>query len=244
MIDLHCHLAYGVDDGPKGHLESVRLAKALLEAGVTTVACTSHLRRDKAWVNDLSVQTTIHGNLDEALGDKDVQLVRVQGAEHYLDELLLDTCKQKQVVPYSNTSWLLVELPYHGPPPNLLGALYDLRKLGYRLLLAHIERFPYVVEREEVLDALVSAGYALQVNLGSLSGAYSKVHKKVAERLVGDGYISVAAGDCHRAEDVDECIVQGRKALRKIVGESGSKTLLVDNPQLILNNASPEALAY
>jgi protein-tyrosine phosphatase len=244
MIDLHCHLAYGVDDGPVENHDSVKLARALIDAGVTTVACTSHLRRDKGWVNDMSVQVPIHQNLDVALGEKDVRLHRVQGAEHYLDELLLDTCKQKQVVPFSNTNWLLVELPYHGAPPNLLGALYDLRRQGYRLLLAHIERFPYVVDREDVLESLVSAGYALQVNLGSLAGAYSKAHKKIAERLVIDGYASLLAGDCHRAEDVDDCIVKGRKVLKKLVGESGVKTLLVDNPQKILDNAPVEALAY
>lgn len=244
MIDLHCHLHFGVDDGPRNAAESVSLAKALLGAGVTEVACTSHLRRDKNWVNDASVQSELHARLDVALGDADVNLARGQGAEHYLDELLLDTAKKKQVVTYTNSDWILFELPYHGPPPNLMGALCDIRRQGYKLLLAHLERFPYVCDREDRLDAIVSAGYAIQVNLGSLAGAYGKAHQKVAERLVIDGYVSVVAGDCHRAEDVDECIVKGRARLKKLVGEEGVQILSIDNPRKILSNASSESLAY
>lgn len=240
MIDLHCHLAYGVDDGPQSPEESIALAKALYEAGITHVACTSHLRRDKFWVNDQSVQEFNHSNLDQVLGTLGPK--RIRGAEHYLDELLLETCQKKQVVPYSHTHWILLELPYQIEPPNLMGILFRIRALGYQLLLAHIERFPYVADYPHKLEALINAGYALQVNLGSLSGAYGKVYQKAAEKIIVAGQAFVASSDCHREQDVDPFVIQGLKALEKLVGKSGVQKLTIDGPAALL--AKPDSSAY
>jgi protein-tyrosine phosphatase len=232
MIDLHCHLAYGVDDGPQSPEESIALAKALYEAGITHVACTSHLRRDKSWVNDQSVQDRNHSNLDQALSTLGPK--RLHGAEHYLDELLLETCQKQEAVPYSNTNWILLELPYQIEPPHLMGILFRIRALGYKLLLAHIERFPYVADYPHKLEAFINAGYALQVNLGSLSGAYGKIYQKAAEKIILNDQAYVVAGDCHRAEDVNPYIIQGLKALEKLVGKSGVQRLTLDQPAQIL----------
>ncbi|MBN4077369.1 hypothetical protein JYT19_00490 [Sulfobacillus acidophilus] len=242
MIDLHCHIHYGVDDGPHNKEESLAFAKALVDAGVTTVACTSHLRRDKNWINDKSVQMQMHARLNALLDEENVPLKRVEGAEHYLDELTIDTCEKKMMVPYTNTSWILLELPYRYAPPNMLKTLYNIRRFGYRLLLAHIERFDYVYENEQMLENFVNAGYAIQVNLGSLAGAYNRKQRKAAEKLVLDGWASVAASDCHWSKDVNPCLIKGLKALRKLAGEEVVQTLTVDNPQKILNNEGADNL--
>ena len=84
------------------------------------------------------------------------------------------------------------------------------------------------------IEALINAGYALQVNLGSLSGAYGKTYQKAAEKIVLGDYASVAAGDCHQADDVEPFVIQGLKALRKLVGESGVQKLTVEQPAQIL----------
>lgn len=277
MIDLHCHLAYGVDDGPHNEAESLDLARALVDAGITDVACTSHLRRDKVWVNDRGVQEVIHRNLNRILGEADVSLKRYCGAEHYIDDLLLETCLLKQVVPYAPTQelheyesgfiphqdhkwnfhkgnpitgndldaankWLLIELPYAGPPPDLFGFLHRIRQTGYKILLAHLERFPYVVDHPQLVERMVDSGYAIQINLGSLSGAYHRHHKKAARWLLDEGFVHIAAGDCHRWKDVKKCIIKGRYALEKLAGPDELERLTITNPQRILDDCGFEAL--
>lgn len=243
MIDLHCHLAYGVDDGPHNEEESLDLARALVDAGVTTVACTSHLRRDKNWVNDIHVQKSIHGNLDQLLNDKGVKLTRHTGAEHYIDELIVATCEKKEVVTYgAENNWLLIELPYQGMPPDMFGTLNRIRRAGYNLLLAHLERFPYVVEHPELVERMVDSGYAIQINLGSLAGAYHRKHKKYARWLLENDFVHVAAGDCHRWKDVKKCVIKGLYKLERLAGEDAVHRLTVTNPQKILNNKVFDAL--
>lgn len=260
MIDLHCHVHFGVDDGPKTIEDTVALLRAYQLAGVQQIACTSHLRRDKGWVNDATVQPALMERLQQAIKYAEVNVICGKGAEHYVDELLVETCREGHCVTFNNpqtmyadqaigindknhdTQWLLIELPYQSAPPNLLHTLYSIRKLGYRILLAHVERFPYVMENEAMLEGLMNAGYAIQVNLGSLAGAYHKQHKKYAERLVLQGMAHVACGDCHCAEDVGQMIDKGREALRKLAGDEGVKALCFDNPLKIINNCIPEAL--
>ena len=184
------------------------------------------------------------GIRSEALGDAGVALKRGPGAEHYLDEALLGEPLEGRVVPYGDTPYLLVELPYQGAPPDLFARLFAIRKKGYRLVLAHLERFAYVADDDEALQKVIDAGYLVQVNLGSLAGAYSWAHKRAAKRLVKKGVVTLASGDCHRAEDVSRYIDKGRKVLTRMVGDSGAQTLLIDNPRRVLDGAPPEKMAF
>ncbi len=242
MIDLHCHLCFGVDDGPKTKADAQDLARALKDVGVREVACTPHVRPDKGWMNPNERQAQLHSDLDEALREANIDLPHHRGAEHYFDAEVLADSFAERLVPYGDSRWLLLEMPYHGPPPDLLGPLFRLRSRGARVLLAHVERYPYVVERDDVVEQLLNAGHLLQVNLGSLAGAYTRAHRKAAERLVSRGQAAVAAGDCHRAKDAADFITKGKKALRKLVGEEGVRRMTEDVPRGILANKAPEAL--
>lgn len=246
MIDLHCHLHPGVDDGPRDAAESVALARALVAAGVTTVACTSHVRPDKGWMNTLDGAAARHDALAALFDDAGVSLAHVRGAEHYVDERVFSLATGSLegladlAVPYGHGRWLLVETPYLGAPPLLFELLHAIRRKGFRVLLAHVERFPYLMDKPETTQRLVDAGHLLQVNLGSLAGAYNRAQQKNAERLLKSGLVAVLAGDCHREEDVGKNIVAGLAQARKLVGEAQVRKLTVDNPRKILDDASPE----
>lgn len=244
MIDLHCHLLFACDDGPVRAEDSIALAKALRAAGVHTAACSSHIRSDKGWINDLSRQETLHRNLQQALSAGGVEITVKQAAEHYCNEWLFEKPLAGRAVPYENTQWLLVEPPYQGMPADFFGLLFQIRKQGFRILLAHVERFPYLYEKPELLRRLADAGYLMQINLGSLSGVYGREYKKAAEKILLDGYGGILAGDCHHASEVRGNIDEGRNALKKLLGEKAVHQLTEVNPGLLLQNAAPEAIAW
>ncbi len=243
MIDLHCHLCFACDDGPHDAAEARDLAQALSDAGVTEVACTPHVRSDKGWMNTQKEQPGLHQALHDMLDDAQSPLTVHRGAEHYLDEVLMAGPFDEVCVPYAQSKTILLELPYHGAPPHFMDQLFALRRAGYHLLLAHLERFPYVVDDEDALSRIVDSGYLIQVNLGSLSGGYTRAHKKAARKLIERGLVHVAAGDCHRAKDVTKFLQKGRKVLEKMVGEDGAQRLLVDNPRKILAGKAPHEIA-
>jgi protein-tyrosine phosphatase len=236
VIDLHGHLVFGVDDGPKDRGESLALARALAAAGVTTFACTSHVRPDKGWINDARV---IRDNLARIAEVADeVGLSLVAGAEHYIDDAVFgDVDWAARVVPYGGGRWLLVETPYLGLPLDLLGLLSRIRRAGFKVLLAHVERFPYLVDDDALLERLLDAGHLFQVNLGSLAGAYNRAQQKGAEKLLKKGLAAVLAGDCHREVDVAQNIVAGRAAAKKLIDDATLRRLTVDAPRAILDDA-------
>lgn len=241
MIDLHGHIVYGVDDGPRDSAEAVALGHALKAAGVTTFACTSHIRPDRGWIND---KGTVAANLAQAQETaKTCGISVVQGAEHYVDERVFgDDAWHERVVPYGNSRWLLVEMPYLGPHPDLLGLLRRIRQKGFKVLLAHVERFPWVADDDAMVDRLVDAGHLVQVNLGSLAGAYNRAQQKSAEKLLKRGVVAVLAGDCHRDSDVHENIVSGSKAVLKLVKPAVLERLTVTAPQAILDDDAPHGV--
>jgi protein-tyrosine phosphatase len=241
VIDLHGHLVFGVDDGPKDADESLALARALVDAGVTTLACTSHIRPDKGWINDAGVARANVGRVADIAAAAGLQLVT--GAEHYIDDAVFGgTDWASRAVPYGDSHWLLVETPYPGLPPDLLGLLSRIRRAGFKVLLAHVERFPYLVDDDALLGRLLDAGHCFQVNLGSLAGAYNRTQQKGAEKLLKKGYAAILAGDCHRASDVADNIVAGHRAARKIVDEATLRRLTTEAPRAILDDAPTHAV--
>ena len=242
MIDLHCHLHPGVDDGPMDDAEAVDLARALVDVGVTTAACTSHVRPDKDWMNTRAGEAARAAKLTRILAEAGVALEVVRGAEHYVDDAVFGSLETfgELCVPYGDSRWVLVETPYLGEPAGLPSLLHGLRRKGWRVLLAHVERFPYLSDKIESAQKLVDAGLVLQVNLGSLAGAYNRAQMKNAERLLKAGLVGVLAGDCHRQADVEPNIVEGRRAAVKLVGEERVRALTVDAPRKILADAPPE----
>ncbi|HEY4223915.1 MAG TPA: CpsB/CapC family capsule biosynthesis tyrosine phosphatase [Myxococcota bacterium] len=234
MIDLHCHIHPGVDDGCQTVDESRALARALVNAGVTTAAATSHVRPDKGWMNTRVDDAARRARLASILDGIPLQIVG--GAEHYMHEVVIGDALVDIALPYGSSRWLLVETPYLGEPPNLLELLHGIRKRGFKILLAHVERFPYL---EKHWQTIVDAGMIVQVNLGSLAGAYNRQQQKAAERLLKEGFAGVLAGDCHREQDVADNIVAGRKAAKKIISDDVLERLTTTNPQRILDDASP-----
>jgi protein-tyrosine phosphatase len=236
VIDLHGHLVWDVDDGPRDRGESLALARALVQAGVSTLACTSHVRPDKGWVNDARVVGDNLARIADVASEAGLALVA--GAEHYIDDAVFGGEDwSSRVVPFGSSRWLLVETPYLGLPADLPGLLSRIRRAGFKVLLAHVERFPYLVDDDDMLERLFDAGHRFQVNLGSLAGAYNRAQQKGAEKLVKKGLAAVLAGDCHREADVATNIVAGQKAARRLVDEATLRRLTRDAPQAILDDA-------
>jgi protein-tyrosine phosphatase len=236
VIDLHGHLVWGVDDGPKDRDESLALARALKAAGVSTFACTSHVRPDKGWINDARVVRDNLAKVADVAAETGLELVA--GAEHYIDDAVFGAADwATRAVPYGTGRWLLVETPYPGLPFDLLGLLSRIRRAGFKVLLAHVERFPYLVDDDALLERLLDAGHLFQVNLGSLAGAYSRAQQKGAEKLLKKGMAAVLAGDCHRETCVAANIVAGRAAAKKLVDDTTLRRLTIDAPRAILDDA-------
>lgn len=235
MIDLHTHILPGIDDGPKDWDESLALARALIGAGVTEVAATSHMK-PPTWDNRSKALAELREDLEARLKAEDLSLQIHPGAEHWWCGSVLDRLVKGGGQPYGTGTAALLEFhPLEGP--RLFEQRLDrLWSHGIVVVLAHVERYKIFEGRSgfQRLSGLVDKGLVAQVNLGSLGRGFGWSRGGAAKKLVQAGLVGLVCGDCHRAQDVAPAYDRGLKALEKIGGSAAVERLLSRNPRRLL----------
>jgi protein-tyrosine phosphatase len=237
VIDLHCHILPGLDDGPATPERSVALARELAVAGVGTVAATPHLREDHPRVVPAELAEACRA-LEGELERVGVRLSVVSGAEVDLFWALEASDAELRLASYAGRgSDLLVETPYGPLLPNFEEQLLSLCARGFRVLLAHPERNPSFQAEPERLAELVRRGVLVQVTAGSLLRPRRSRSGGLARALLRDGLAHVIASDAHGASAGPTARAPGWEGLevaRSLVGEAQVEWLVSDAPQAVL----------
>ena len=230
LTDLHCHLLWGIDDGPETSDGSLAIANLLVSLGFGTVAATPHALPQFA---DRKACAERLGELAHLLAQEGVPLELAMGAESRLDEDFLERELAGAGLHYGVTRYALVEAPFDTVVPALPDILFRLSRKGVRPVLAHPERCAEFQQLERAEQA-VRLGAALQLDLGSLAGTYGRQAKKVALALLEAGLYSIAATDVHEAGGARKWLPEGMAELEKRAGRSVFERLLGENPARLL----------
>ncbi|MEI7559845.1 MAG: CpsB/CapC family capsule biosynthesis tyrosine phosphatase [Actinomycetes bacterium] len=197
MIDLHCHILPGIDDGPADMDGSLALARAQVECGVRTVVATPHVNLETP--NDPETIARGVAEMTVALKEHDLDLTILPGAE--VDITLAGGLDDATLhgLTLGGTQWLLLEAPLSPGGVGFSEAVQAVQARGFRILLAHPERSPAVQRRPEVIDDLVAVGVRCQITAGALVGKFGGVVQKTAYELVRKGVVHNVASDAHEA---------------------------------------------
>lgn len=203
MIDLHCHVLPGIDDGPatvEGSLEIARLAAA---GGTTVLVATPHV--SWRYRNDAATIAERVAALNERLASEEVltadgRVLEVRaGAEVALTLIPELDDGQLAALGLGGGPWLLVEPPFTPVAPNLEAILLELQRAGHRVVLAHPERCPAFQRDPAALERLVRAGLLTSVTAGSLGGRFGGEARRLALVLAREGLLHNVASDAHDA---------------------------------------------
>jgi protein-tyrosine phosphatase len=237
--DLHLHLVPGVDDGAEDLEAALRMARALVARGWAGGAVTPHIRPGMFDNEPGGLRDAITG-LRSALDAHEIAFAPVPGAEHFLDAELIPRILEGDCVPLGGEGrHVLVEAPALAPVPSLADLVFRLRLKGVTPVFAHPERCA-VFQDLAVARQAVEAGAVLQLDLGSLGGAYGRPARRTARRLLAEGLYAVAGTDLHNPDQAERELDGWLKALVKAAGPEGRDRLLGDNPRRLL---AGEALA-
>lgn len=198
MIDLHCHLLPGLDDGPETLDEAVAMARIAVADGITTVVATPHMF-DGAFEVAPERRDTALAELTARLAAEAIPLRVLAGGECRIHEHLL-TRLQTAAPRYTLNGTgrcCLLEWPEGVVPPHFEQFLFAAQIAGLQVLLAHPERHADIQRKPELLERLVERGLLLQISAGSLTGAYGRGARRAAERLLAAGSVRVLATDAH-----------------------------------------------
>ena len=231
MIDLHCHLLPGVDDGPKDLASSLAVAEKLEEIGFSQVCATPHL----PWMGRVvgaDELTRIRAEVSAYLQKNGVALTITGGAEHH-SQVVLDLLEKGELVSYPRGDTFLMEFPFSGLPPRYQDLLFRIQVKGKKPVIAHVERYPEVQDDPGVVESMRKQGCYVLINLSSLVGAWSRPAQRVARELLRSDLVDAASSDLHLADEAGY-VAEGLAALNDLVGRAGVQKLLEAVPREII----------
>jgi protein-tyrosine phosphatase len=231
MIDLHCHLLPGVDDGPRDLAGSLAVAKKLGEIGFTLICATPHF----PWMNrtvDAEELRRVREEVSAHLQENGVELTVIAGAEHH-SQVVLELLQGNELVTYPRGDTFLMEFPFSGLPPRYQDLLFRIQVKGKKPVIAHVERYPEVQDDPSVVELMRKQGGYTLINLSSLAGGWSRPAQQVARELLRSGLVDAASSDLHRADEAGY-VAEGLSILEDLSGPAGVSRLLETAPREIL----------
>jgi protein-tyrosine phosphatase len=241
VIDLHCHILPGIDDGAPDLATSIAMAKMAVADGIVTIACTPHILPG-VYANDAMCIAAAVAGLRQALADAQIPLELTTGADVHIAPNLLADIRAGRVPTVAGSRYLLLEPPHHVLPPRLEDFAFGLAAAGIVPILTHPERLKWVEGHYPLVERLASRGVLMQITAGSLSGRFGSRAKYWAERMLDEGIVDLLATDAHDIKHRPPRLSEARDLVETRCGEATATWLVATNPLYILKNMLPSEL--
>ncbi len=239
MIDLHCHLLPGIDDGSKNLEMSLEMARIAIADGIHTTACTPHIYPG-LFENDADGIRRHVANLTERFAENDVALSLTFGADIQMVPELLSGLTSGLMPTINGSRYFLFEPPHHTVPAHFSDLLFDTLAAGYVPVITHPERLTWLDDEHYpwFVDAARSGAW-IQLTSGAIVGRFGKRAKHWSERFLGDGLVHLVATDAHEPVHRPPILSEGRQAAEQWLDPDEVNRLVIQRPQAILDNAAP-----
>jgi protein-tyrosine phosphatase len=195
LIDLHCHILYGIDDGPETEAGSVELARVAARAGIKTIIATPHVSR--RYRNDSATIGRLVAQINASLSTHGIPVKVLAGAEIASPQAAELSRDEVSNLTLGGGCWVLLEPPFTTLLNDFDRVAHSLIQAGHRVIIAHPERCPGFHRDVAVLRRLVAAGAASSITASSLTGRFGKPARKLGLMLINDELAHNVASDAH-----------------------------------------------
>ena len=234
MIDIHSHILFGVDDGPKTIDETILMLEQAVKEGITEIISTSHSCHPQFNVTSEQVLNQI-ATLQGALNTQQIPLKLHTGHEVRLVEDLVEKIASKEVLLLGNSNYLLLELPSSNVPKYTREMIIRLQENGITPIIAHPERNKMIAERPQKLEELIREGAVAQITAGSLAGHFGSSVQKLSLNLVKANLVHCYGSDVHNLQTRPFLFDAGLTYLEKNKQLDAVDILLENNARIIEN---------
>lgn len=227
MIDIHCHILPGIDDGPKDIRESVAMARIAAEDGIKKIVATPHLKTDiypPTEITDRVVQ------LNERVAKEGIDIEILPGADV---SVLLDPSLLKAYC-INKTDYILVEFPHTHLPSNSLDLLFNFSVNGFVPIITHPERNISIMQNPELLFQLLDANALVQITASSIAGGFGPEIQECSLYLLKKGVVDIIATDAHSSEWRRPNLTKGLDVAERIIGKEKALQLVTINPGAVI----------
>ena len=200
--DIHSHLIPGIDDGSPDMETTIILLKKFIDLGYKKVITTPHIMSDY-YKNTPEIILSGLDKVNEEIIKNNLHIEIEAAAEYNLEPEFEDLLEKNNLLTFGTENYLLFELSFFDEPPRLNEIIWKMREKGLSPVLAHVERYGYWHKDYDKIEEMINRGVKIQVNVGSIIGAYGPEIKKVAEKLIEDKVINFVGSDCHHEQHLE-----------------------------------------
>jgi protein-tyrosine phosphatase len=243
MIDLHCHILPGLDDGAKTLDEALEMVRIAESEGIKTIVATPHLFRGNFATRDFVSIEEKRRELSEALKENNISVEVLAGAEVHISHNLIDEIrKSRGNLVLNGSSYMFVEFPSEHIYSGVKNLFFDLMSEGIIPIIAHPERNSVFIQNPGILYDLISMGALAQANSGSFSGLYGDKSAEFVLRLLEWNLIHFVASDGHSPHSIPPRLSEAVKKAEALVGKERASALVNDNPRAVLEDKEMPSL--
>lgn len=232
MIDLHCHILPGIDDGPSTLDESIEMCRIAAADGIKTIVATPHFRPGTYDCGDVGKHVTA---LQQALRVHDIGIQLLPGADvGVTPEMVFHVEEDRRLTINGTGRYVLAELPHEAVPSGWDRYLLSLRERGVTPILTHPERNRWFLNHRDALIPFVLAGGLVQITAMSVTGAVGEDVREYCHTLLRRNLVHVIATDAHSVDQRPPVLSDAVKAASGIIGQEAASRLVEDNPRAII----------
>lgn len=234
MVDIHCHILPGFDDGAANLREALEMARMAAASGVREIVATPHFRGEEQSLDSLGTLYEKFRRLEAALVREKLPLRLHPGAEILCVPETLDLAAKKKLPTLGRTNYVLCEFYFDAPFVHMDMVLEGIRESGYRPVLAHPERYGAVQRDPGRLEKWFRQGCIIQLNKGSILGAFGSRAQNTARWLLDRGLVHLIASDAHAPDHRTPDMSLLRQYLHDRYPEDYIRLLLQRNPRRLI----------
>lgn len=237
MIDIHCHILPGFDDGSDNIEESVRMARLAVNGGTTAIVTTPHSNIPGSYQNYFGREyAEKFKQFSTRLKEENISLKIYPGNEIFADLNFVELIKSGKLLTINNSAYALVEFDFVEQAESVYEKLNAMIAEGYTPIVAHPERYAFVIEDEQAPFRLKEMGCLLQINKGSLKGSFGRGAYMASHGIIGRELADVVASDAHSPYMRTPFLADAYDIICEIHSQHYADLLLSTNPMKILNN--------
>ncbi|MCM3711645.1 tyrosine-protein phosphatase [Sporosarcina luteola] len=234
MIDVHCHILFGVDDGPKTIEDTIRIVEKAAKEGITDMVATPHAFSPHYHVPKEEIESQIR-LLTGCLKAGGYPINLHTGQEVRIHENVIEKIIKNEAMTLAGSRYLLLELPSQSIPLYTISVIQTMLENEVIPIIAHPERNRAIAEKPARLERLIRQGAFAQVNAGSLSGQFGKSVQRLSMQLVEANLIHTYGSDVHDTKARPLLFYEGLSYLEK-KKKHDSIDLLLKNNKCILHD--------
>ncbi|WML41549.1 CpsB/CapC family capsule biosynthesis tyrosine phosphatase [Neobacillus sp. OS1-2] len=199
MIDIHCHILPGIDDGAKNVEDSLNMAKEAVKEGIHTIIATPHL--NSQYDNRKPSILKKVEELNQSLQEANINMRILPGQEPRIFGEILADLETGDIQTLNDSQYVFIEFPSSHVPRYTEKLLFDIQVKGLTPIIVHPERNAELIERPETLYKLVEKGALTQVTASSLCGYFGKKIKNYSMQLIESNQTHFIASDAHNVNN-------------------------------------------